>query len=64
MNRGTWWVTAHRVTQSQTRLSDLAYTQSRTVEESRKSKLVLNTTALIIIESGVIRQSGDLKNWS
>ena len=45
MNRGTWWVTAHRVTQSQTRLSDLAYTQSRTVEESRKSKLVLNTTA-------------------
>ena len=64
MNRGTWWVTAHRVTQSQTRLNDLACTQSRTVEESRKSKLVLDTTAWIITESGVIWPSGDLKNWS
>ena len=64
MNRGTRWVTAHRVTQSQTRLSDLACARSRTVEESRKSKFVLNTTAWIITESGVIGPSGDLKNWS
>jgi len=27
MNREAWWATAHRVTKSQTRLSDLAHTQ-------------------------------------
>ena len=29
MDRGAWWATVHRVTKSQTRLSDLACTHAR-----------------------------------
>ena len=43
MDRGAWWATVHRVTKSQTRLSDLACPELHSlIELAGEKKIVFN----------------------